>query len=65
MGGDEFALLLPETNYESTQLVLKRIQKELMIKVKEKPFDVSFSIGAATFIKLPDSVDKCLKEQIA
>ena len=61
LGGDEFALLLPETNYESTQLVLKRMQKELMIKVKEKPFDVSFSIGAATFIKLPDSVDKMLE----
>ncbi len=62
LGGDEFALLLPETNYESTQLVLKRIQQELMIKVKEKSFNVSFSIGAATFIKLANSVDKMLEK---
>lgn len=33
-----------------------------MIKVKEKPFDVSFSTGAATFGKLPNSVDKMLEK---
>ncbi len=61
LGGDEFALLLPETDYESAQLVLQRIQKQLTKATKDNSFDVGFSMGAITFLKLPESVDNMLE----
>lgn len=54
MGGDEFALFLPETDYESAQIVLQRVHQQLL---KVVPNPVSFSIGAVTFLALPKSAD--------
>ena len=62
LGGDEFALILPETNYQTAQLVLQRIQRQLNDTVAQESFEVSFSIGAVTFSKLPDSVDLMLEQ---
>ena len=64
LGGDEFALLLPETNYSAAQIVLQRIQKQLTIIANENFFDVGvgFSIGAVTFLKIPESVEYMLEQ---
>lgn len=61
LGGDEFVLLLPETIYQQAQLVLQRVQEQLNKMVKQESFEVSFSIGAITFLELPDSVDNMLE----
>ncbi len=61
LGGDEFALLLPETDYQPAQLVLQRLQKKLSKAAKENSFEVDFSIGAATFLELPKSIDNMLE----
>ncbi len=62
LGGDEFALLLPETNYQNSNLVLDRIQKQLMNALEAYSPIVSTSIGAVTFLNVPDSVDKMLED---
>ena len=62
LGGDEFALLLPETHYEAGEAILRRIQQSLKTTIEVDSPTVSFSIGAVTFLSLPDSVDLMLKK---
>ena len=62
LGGDEFALLLPETHYETGKVTLQRIQQILKTTIEGYYPQVSFSIGAVTFISLPDSVDLMLNK---
>jgi diguanylate cyclase (GGDEF)-like protein len=62
LGGDEFALLLPETDYEPAQIVLQRIQIQLLEMVNLQQFPISFSMGAITYLTVPDSVDKALEQ---
>ena len=57
MGGDEFALFLPETNYHSASIALKRMHQKLIHIFEEQYHDVGLSIGAVTFISMPPSVD--------
>ena len=61
MGGDEFALLLPETNYQNGKLVLARLQQQLTEAIAPYSPPVSLSIGAVTFLALPNSVDEILE----
>src|SRR6202020_816848 len=42
MGGDEFAVLLPETNAACAELVLKKLQKGLLETVAENGWDIPF-----------------------
>ena len=62
LGGDEFALLLPETHYETGKVTLQRIQQILKTTIEVYYPQVSFSIGAVTFLSLPDSVDLMLNK---
>lgn len=61
LGGDEFALLLIETSYEQGQIILPRLQQKLMTAIQNSP-TVSLSIGAVTFLTIPDSVDEMLEK---
>lgn len=60
LGGDEFALLLPETDYETARYILNRLQQKLMMAIEAYP--VSFSIGAFTFLNLPQSLDSIIAQ---
>jgi diguanylate cyclase (GGDEF)-like protein len=60
-GGDEFAMLFPETGAESAQVVLSRLKGKLLENVRSKDWPVTFSFGATTFIKPPDSVEDMVK----
>ena len=62
LGGDEFALMLPETGYESAQTVISRVQKNLLDVMQKNGWPVTFSIGVATFIEPPNSVDEIVKK---
>ncbi|MEC4985635.1 MAG: GGDEF domain-containing protein [Oscillatoria sp. PMC 1068.18] len=57
MGGDEFALLLTETNYESGKKALSRILSKLIEAVQIQSFSVGFSLGAVTLATPPESTD--------
>ncbi len=46
IGGDEFMLLLPNTDEESAKSMISRIEESLKIKSEDKPmFSVSFGLG--------------------
>ncbi len=62
LGGDEFGLLLPETDYQAAQFVLKRVRQKLLAAVEKNSFDVGFSMGAITFTDLPDSIDDMVEQ---
>jgi diguanylate cyclase (GGDEF)-like protein len=61
MGGDEFAILLPETGSEYAKETLARVRNVLLEAAGENEPSVTFSIGASTFLRPPDSVDEMLK----
>jgi diguanylate cyclase (GGDEF)-like protein len=55
MGGDEFAILLLETDSLTAQLVIPRIQQHLLNEMSKSQWSVTFSIGAITFTAAPKS----------
>ncbi len=61
LGGDEFAILLVETTEQTAQHTLIRVKQELDRAITVESFPVSFSIGAVTFIAIPNSVDGAIE----
>lgn len=61
LGGDEFSILLPETGYESGQIIIDRIKKSLLSNAEKNNWPITYSIGVAVFIQLPNSVDEMVK----
>ncbi len=57
LGGDEFAVLLPETDAIGSERVLKKLRLKLLDAMRERGWDVTFSIGAVTFLDPPASLD--------
>ena len=49
IGGDEFAILLPETDYDGANAILHKFHKKLLLTMKLNRWPVTFSIGAVTF----------------
>jgi len=61
LGGDEFAILLPETDATAAQLVLRKLRLRLLEQMKAHSWQVTFSIGAATFLDPSDSLDVIIR----
>ncbi len=61
LGGDEFVLLLPETGYEASSVVVRKIFESLNELVRRKEWPVTFSVGVVTFQTPPESVDSMLR----
>ena len=53
LGGDEFGLLMPQTQDNTVVDVLEKLRNELLTRMSEKHWPVTFSFGAVTFNK-PD-----------
>jgi diguanylate cyclase (GGDEF)-like protein len=62
VGGDEFVILLTETGVENAKVVINKIQKNLLNIMNKNNWPVTFSIGLATFLNPPNSIDKMIKE---
>ena len=62
VGGDEFALLLPETQSDPAQIVVRRLQKFLPDAAQKNEWPVSFSFGVATYLHPPESVEEMIKK---
>jgi diguanylate cyclase (GGDEF)-like protein len=58
LGGDEFAVIFPETKYELARIMLPRLQRDLLEGMQKEGRTVTFSIGAVTFMRPPDSVEE-------
>ena len=59
-GGDEFGVLLAETGAESATQVVGKLKNKLSELVRDNGWPVTFSIGVATFISPPDSIDEMI-----
>jgi diguanylate cyclase (GGDEF)-like protein len=60
MGGDEFAILLPETSPEEAHCVLERLHAELSEAMQARKWQVTFSIGVLTFSASAESADEMI-----
>jgi diguanylate cyclase (GGDEF)-like protein len=59
MGGDEFAVILPETGAEQAAAVMRKLQDRMARTAGEQA--VSFSIGLVTLVTPPDTVDEAIQ----
>lgn len=57
MGGDEFVVLLPETDVDHALPILERIREELASNEEFSRSGVTASIGAITYLSAPKVVD--------
>jgi len=57
-GGDEFVILLVNTEEAAADMVARKLQRQLSDKMKEKEWAVTFSIGMVTYHNIPDSVEE-------
>ncbi len=62
IGGDEFALLLPETSQSAAAVVLGKVHQVLRRLGSDFPRPVTFSIGAVTFVAEPHSLEQMIGE---
>ncbi len=60
LGGDEFGLVLPETDAVESRTMLSRLRSTLLAAMARGGWRVGFSIGAATFVAAPSSVDEMM-----
>lgn len=60
MGGDEFCVLLIDAPAISTWLVAKKLQAQILALMHKEQWPVGVSIGAATFVSVPNSVDQMI-----
>ena len=61
MGGDEFAILLPENNYETACIAVQKAHRMLTDMAKNNRWPVTFSIGMVTFAHPHGSVEDMLR----
>lgn len=60
-GGDEFVVLLVNTAETAADTVVRKLQRQLLDKMKEKKWAVTFSIGMVTYHIIPDSVEETIQ----
>lgn len=62
LGGDEFVALLPETDAATARTVVARVAQALEALSAAGDWPVGFSLGVATFLEAPGTVDELLSE---
>jgi diguanylate cyclase (GGDEF)-like protein len=61
MGGDEFAILLPDTQSGTATAALNRVRSALDRCMQQKRWPVTFSVGVVTFLNVPQSADDMMR----
>jgi len=61
VGGDEFALLLPETDRQNAMFVVQKVKDCMMSNLQRRNSPVTLSIGVITFANAPLSVNEMLE----
>ncbi|MGE5404645.1 MAG: GGDEF domain-containing protein [Candidatus Saccharibacteria bacterium] len=62
LGGDEFVLLIPETDPNDSLMVVQRLFESLNETMRKCGWPVTFSIGLASFRRVPDNIEAMLHE---
>ena len=62
IGGDEFVVLLPETDSAQAQVAMGRIHRLLVEQAAARGWDVGFSIGVVTFTSPPGPIEAMVAE---
>jgi diguanylate cyclase (GGDEF)-like protein len=57
-GGDEFVVLLPETDYETAQVAIMKVRECLLGAMSSDNSAVTFSIGVVTCAQPPEDLDE-------
>ena len=61
MGGDEFAVLMPETGEQILPQALERLKNRLVKALQDAGYPVTLSVGAAIYLFPPESVDEVIQ----
>jgi diguanylate cyclase (GGDEF)-like protein len=62
MGGDEFVILLPETDAPAARAAIEKLRGLLLDLSKSRNWPVTYSIGLVTFEQAPKSTDDMIGE---
>ena len=62
VGGDEFCVLLMETDKDDSLLVYNKLEKHILEIMKKNNWPVTMSSGIVTFHEQPDSVEEMIAE---
>ncbi len=62
MGGDEFALLMPETDFFGSGAAVDKLKELLDHRIYENKWPVTLSIGLVTFERPPDSIEEMIRD---
>ncbi len=58
IGGDEFVVLFPETNFESGQTAIRKLVDAWKVRMLAKHWNISVSVGAVTYTdRIPDIME--------
>ena len=60
-GGDEFVVLLIRTGEKAAGSISRKLRAQLIAAMRARQWDVTFSIGVATYCTVPDSVDETIR----
>jgi diguanylate cyclase (GGDEF)-like protein len=60
-GGDEFVVLLVKTGDQSASLIAQKLQNQLLKTMKNQQWQVTFSIGVATYHSTPETVEETVR----
>ena len=60
LGGDEFAILFPETGADQANLVIHKIQNDLLHAVRKDGWKITFSMGVVTYMKSANTSDEVI-----
>lgn len=61
VGGDEFAVLLPETDPDGAMAVLWKLRRRLQRAMDKRKWPLTFSIGAVTFTRAPRDAEDIVR----
>jgi diguanylate cyclase (GGDEF)-like protein len=61
LGGDEFGLAFPQTGSAAAKRVMEDLVARVQSGVTEMPIEVTFSVGAVTFLLPPRTIDAVIK----
>ena len=62
VGGDEFAVLLPDRSAEQAKGIMERVQGQLLEVVEQRGWPVSVSIGVVSCLTPPPSLEQLLQK---